>query len=78
MATVTELRDMARTLGLWNTAVGRIDITDETVSNMEYLYRIFNAEIEMRKTKKKETLCHESHLPDKTFDHSRITKGLQW
>ena len=78
MATVTELRDMARTLGLWNTVVGRIDITDETVSNMEYLYRIFNAEIEMRKTKKKETLCHESHLPDKTFDHSRITKGLQW
>lgn len=78
MATVTELREMARTLGLWNTAMGRIDITDETVSNMEYLYRIFNAEIEMRKTKKKDKLRHESHLPDKTFNHSKITKGLQW
>lgn len=78
MATVTELREMARTLVLWNTAMGRIDITDEAVSNMEYLYHIFSAEIEMRKAKKKDTLQHESHLPDKTFDHSKITKGLQW
>ncbi len=78
MATVTELREMARTLGLWNTAMGRIDITDETVSNMEYLYNIFHTEIEMRKAKKKDTLRHESHLPDKTFDHTTITKGLQW
>ena len=78
MATVTELREMARTLGLWNTAMGRIDITDETVSNIEYLYNIFNEEIEMRKAKKKDTLRHESHLPDMTFNHSKITKGLQW
>ena len=49
-----------------------------TVSNMEYLYHIFNAEIEMRKAKKKDTLRHESHLPDMTFNHSKITKGLQW
>ena len=78
MATVTELREMARTLGLWNTAMGRIDITDEMVSNMEYLYNIFHAEIEMRKAKKKDTLRHESHLPNKSFDNSKITKGLQW
>ena len=78
MATVTELREMARTLGLWNTAMGRIDITDEMVSNMEYLYNIFYAEIEMRKAKKKDTLRHESHLPNKSFDNSKITKGLQW
>ena len=78
MATVTELREMARTLGLWNTAMGRIDITDEMVSNMEYLYNIFHAEIEMRKAKKKDTLLHESHLPNKSFDNSKITKGLQW
>lgn len=49
-----------------------------TVSNMEYLYHIFNAEIEMRKAKKKDTLRHESHLPDMTFNHSKITKVLQW
>ena len=78
MATLTELREMAKTLGLWNTAMGRIDITDEKVSNMEYLYNIFHAEIEMRKAKKKGTLRHESHLPDKTFGHTKITKGLQW
>ena len=78
MATVTELREMARTLGLWNTAMGRIDITDEMVSNMEYLYNIFHAEIEMRKANKKDTLRHESHLPNKSFDNSKITKGLQW
>ena len=78
MATVTELREMAMTLGLCNTAMGRIDITDEMVSNMEYLYNIFHAEIEMRKAKKKDTLRHESHLPNKSFDNSKITKGLQW
>lgn len=77
MATVEELREMAKTLGLWNTAMGRIDITDENVSNMEYLYHIFNSEIEMRKAKKKDTIWHESHLPDKTFDHSKFTKGLR-
>ena len=78
MATITELRDMARTLGLWNVANGIIDITDEAVSNMDYLYNIFNSEIEMRKAKKKDTLRHESHLPGKIFDHSKITKGLEW
>lgn len=78
MATVTEVREMARSLGLWNTACGRIDITDETVSNMDYIAGIFRAEIEMRQSKKKDTLRHESHLPDKTFDQRKITKGLEW
>ena len=78
MATVSEIRNMARTLGLWNTACGRIDITDESVSNMDYLAGIFHAEIEMRQSKKKDTLRHESHLPDKSFDRSKITKGLDW
>ena len=78
MATVTEIREMAKTLGLWNMACGRIDITDETVSNMDYLANIFQAEIDMRKAKKIETLRSESKLPDKTFDKMRITKGLIW
>ncbi len=78
MATITEIREMARTLGLWNTACGKIDITDETVSNMDYLSGIFRAEIEMRQSKKKDTLRHESHLPDKSFDRRKITKGLEW
>ena len=78
MATVTEIRDLARILGLWNIAKGNIDITDETVSNMDYICNIFLAEIEMRGAKKKETLRKESHLPDKTFDKSQITQGLRW
>lgn len=78
MATVTEIREMARTLGLWNTACGRIDITDETISNMDYLANIFQTEIDMRKAKKIETLRSESKLPDKTFDKTKITKGLVW
>ena len=78
MATVTEIRDLARILGLWNIAKGNIDITDETVSNMDYICNIFLAEIEMRGAKKKETLRKESHLPDKAFDKSKITQGLKW
>lgn len=78
MATVTEIRDLARILGLWNIAKGNIDITDETVSNMDYICNIFLTEIEMRKEKKKGTLRKESHLPDKAFDKSKITQGLKW
>ena len=78
MATVTEIREMARTLGLWNTAKGRIDITDETVSNLDYIAGIFRTEIEMRKVKKEITLRKESRLPDKLFDKSKITQGLIW
>ena len=78
MATVTEIRDLARILGLWNIAKGNIDITDETVSNMDYICSIFLAEIEMRKAKKKETLRKESHFPNKIFDKSKVTQGLKW
>ena len=78
MATVTEIREMARTLGLWNTARGRIDITDETVSNLDYIAKIFRAEIDMRRVKKIETLRRESKMPDRVFDKDKITKGLTW
>ena len=78
MADVTELREMARTLGLWNVAGGRIDITDETVSNLEYLYNIFKSEIDMRKAKKIKDLNKESHLPDKALNKENLTQGLIW
>ena len=78
MADVTELREMAKALGLWNVAGGRIDITDETVSNMEYLYKIFKSEIDMRKTKKIKDLKKESHLPDKVLKKENLTQGLIW
>ena len=78
MATVTEIRDLARILGLWNIAKGNINITDETVSNMDYICNIFLAEIKMRSAKKKGTLRKESHLPDKIFDKSKVTQGLKW
>ena len=78
MADVTELREMAKALGLWNVAGGRIDITDETVSNMEYLYNIFKSEIDMRKAKKIKDLNKESHLPDKALNKENLTQGLIW
>ena len=78
MADVTELREMAKALGLWNVAGGRIDITDETVSNMDYLYNIFKSEIDMRKVKKIKDLKKESHLPDKVLNKENLTQGLIW
>ena len=45
---------------------------------MDYICNIFLAEIEMRGAKKKETFRKESHLPDKTFDKSKITQCLKW
>lgn len=40
MADVNEIRELARMLNLMNVANGSIDISDEKVSNKDYLYKI--------------------------------------
>ena len=37
MADITEIRELAQKLNLWNIAKGYIDLNDEKLSNLDYL-----------------------------------------
>ena len=61
-----------------NVYKGVIDISDETVSNLDYLYKILKQEVDIRKENKVTNLLKESKLPKKEFDDSGVTQGLKW
>ena len=52
MADIAEIKELARSLCLINVANGVIDLNDETVSNLDYLYNILKQETELRAKKK--------------------------
>lgn len=78
MADIAEIKELAKTLNLMNVYKGVIDIGDETVSNLDYLYKILKQEVDIRKENKVTNLLKESRLPKKEFDDSGITQGLKW
>jgi DNA replication protein DnaC len=78
MAEVSKIRELDRKLNLMNVANGVIDINNEVVSNKEYLLKILEEELDIRYQNKIKELKSDSHLPNKEFDHSKITKGLEW
>ena len=78
MADIAEIQELAKSLCLMNIANGVIDLNNETVSNLDYLYLVLKQEAELRAKKKANDLYRESCLPKKIFDESRITSGLRW
>lgn len=78
MANISELRELARKFNLMNIANGVIDIDDEILSNKDDLYKIFTQELEIRHQNKIKELKTGANLPKKKFNHSKITKGLEW
>jgi hypothetical protein len=48
MADITEIRELAKKLNLWNIARGYIDLNDEKLSNLDYLQMILQKELEIR------------------------------
>lgn len=78
MAEVSKIRELARKLTLMNVANGFIDIDNEVVSNKEYLFKILEQELNIRYQNKIKELKSDFHLPNKEFNHSKITKGLEW
>ena len=78
MADIAEIKELAKTLNLMNVYIGVIDIGDETVSNLDYLYNILKQEVDIRKENKVTNLLKESRLHKKEFDDSGITQGLKW
>lgn len=78
MAEIEKIKELARTLCLMNIANGVIDLNDETVSNLDYLYNILKQETELRAHKRANDIYRSSGLPKKLFDESKITSGLRW
>jgi len=78
MADIAEIKGLAKTLNLMNIYKGVIDIGDETVSNLDYLYNILKQEVDIRKDNKTTSILKASRLPKKEFDDSGITQGLKW
>jgi DNA replication protein DnaC len=78
MADITEIRELARKLNLWNIARGYIDLNDEKLSNLDYLQMILQKELEIRARQKQIKLRRASKLPNKEFDVPNLNKGLEW
>ena len=78
MADIAEIKELAKSLNLMNVYNEIIDISDEKVSNLDYLYNILKQEVDIRKENKITKLLAESRLPKKIFDDSIISQGLKW
>ncbi|AEV70103.1 ATP-binding protein [Acetivibrio clariflavus] len=78
MADITEIRELAQKLNLWNIARGYIDLNDEKLSNLDYLQMILHKELEIRARQKQIKLRRASKLPNKVFELSNLNKGLEW
>ena len=78
MADLIELYEKARLLNLQNLAHGKIDLNQETVSNIDYLDHILSQELELRRQAAITRHTNASRLPKKDFDPSRLKPGIAW
>ena len=78
MADIAEIKELAKTLNLMNVYKGVIDVGNEKVSNLDYLYNILKSEVDIRRENKVNNILKQSRLPKKEFDDSLITQGLRW
>ena len=78
MADLIELYEKARLLNLQNLAHGKIDLNQETVSNIDYLDHILSQELEFRRQAAIKRHTNASRLPKKDFDPSRLKPGIAW
>jgi hypothetical protein len=67
MADITEIRELAQRLNLWNVAKGHIDLNDERLSNLDYLKMVLEKELELRVRQKHIKMRKASKLPNKVF-----------
>ena len=76
---ISEIKELAHTLNLMNVYNGSIDLTDEKISNLDYLYNILKQEVDIRRGNKKKAIQKGSHIPiNKVFDDAGITQGMRW
>lgn len=78
MASIGEIKELARQLGLYNIAKGYIDLADEKLSNLDYIATVLQGEVQMREqvalVKREKT----SRLPHKVFIKEKVGSGAAW
>lgn len=78
MADAKEIQELAKILNLQNIANGTIDLNQETISNMDYLYQILLEEVNIRSANKLKEAKKASRLKQMNFDETKIIDGLKW
>ena len=78
MADLIELYEKARLLNLQNLAHGKIDLSQETVSNVDYLDYVLSQELELRRQAVIKRHTNASRLPKREFDPARLKPGIAW
>lgn len=78
MADLIELYEKARLLNLQNLAHGKIDLNQETVSNIDYLDYILSQELELRRQAAIKRQTNASRLPKREFDPAQLKPGIAW
>ncbi len=78
MATIAELQVLAQKLGLTHMAEGAIDLNNESLSNLDYLKRVLEQEVEARENEAFDRRKKSSNLPHRTFITSKLNNGVKW
>lgn len=78
MVDLTELKEKARLLNLQNLASGEIDITNEPETNLEFIYRIFSKELQLRRERKIEKFKKASDFPKGVFSFNNVSEVVLW
>lgn len=78
MADISNIRDLALKLNLYNIAKGKVDLKIKFKNNLDYIEDIFLQELEYRKKNKLKLLKKKSNLPTLKYDYKNINDGLKW
>ena len=78
MASIGEIKELARQLGLYNIAKGYIDLADEKLSNLDYIATVLQGEVQMREQTALVKREKTSRLPHKVFIKEKVGSGVAW
>lgn len=78
MADISELRYLAGRLGLTNIANGTVNLQNESLSNMDYLKSVLEAELAAVENASLQKRRTAGQLPRRTFFIDRLNKGVAW
>lgn len=78
MANISNIKELAKKLNLYNIASGKINLRNEKMTNTDYIEDIFLQEVTLRNKNHIKLLKKDSHLPKKSFDMAKVEKSISW
>lgn len=78
MAGIAELQQLAQLLGLTHIASGKVDLSNETLSNTDYLKQVLEAKAQARENEALDHRRKASGLPNRIFTTGKLNKGVKW